>query len=84
MLASTKESSHRVYLGRGIWAEVELLWRAGAFEPLPWTYADYRTPEALGFFGKAREALKKFRREASRDGPGERKGEQGGESPRGA
>jgi hypothetical protein len=68
-LASTKESPHRVYLGRGIWGELELLWNAGAFEPLPWTYADYRTPEALAFFGEAREALKKLRREALREGP---------------
>ncbi len=61
-LASTKERAHRVYLGRGIFAEVELLWEAGAFLPLPWTYPDYRTAAARALFAAARGALKKERR----------------------
>jgi hypothetical protein len=66
VLASTKDAFHRVWLGRGIFAEVEMTWSAGRFEPLPWTYADYRTAGALAFFGEAREALKRLRREARR------------------
>jgi hypothetical protein len=41
VLATTKDYAHRIYLGEGIYAEVTLLYRGGAFEPLPWTYPDY-------------------------------------------
>jgi len=59
VLASTKDAPHRVYVGGGIFAEVELIWKQGAFEPLAWTYPDYRTPEALGFFAEARGLMKR-------------------------
>jgi Domain of unknown function (DUF4416) len=55
LLATTKDQAHRVYLGRGVYAEVTLRFQAGAFEPWPWTYADYREPAVREFLGKARE-----------------------------
>lgn len=54
-LASTKDNSHRIYLGDGIFAEVTLRYRHGAFEPWPWTYADYRLPCVHDFLQAARE-----------------------------
>jgi hypothetical protein len=42
VLATTKARPHRVYLGQGIWAEATLVFERGAFQPLPWTYPDYR------------------------------------------
>jgi hypothetical protein len=54
LLATTKDQAHRVYLRDGIYAEVTLRFQAGAYEPWPWTYADYRE-EAL------RAVLKEFR-----------------------
>ena len=42
MLATTKDQAHRIYLRDGIYAEVTLRFHDGAFEPWPWTYADYR------------------------------------------
>ncbi|HEC78181.1 MAG TPA: DUF4416 family protein [candidate division WOR-3 bacterium] len=59
ILASTKNYSHRIYLGRGIYAEVTLLYRNGGFQVLEWTYPDYREKSTLEFFNKAREFLKK-------------------------
>jgi hypothetical protein len=53
-LATTKDQSHRIYLGKGIFAEVTLRFRAGAFEPWPWTYPSYRQPELLAFLKEAR------------------------------
>lgn len=41
VLASTKDSSHRVPLGRGIYAEVTLVYEHGRFRPVEWTYPDY-------------------------------------------
>ncbi|MFP3895570.1 MAG: DUF4416 family protein [Anaerolineales bacterium] len=43
VLATTKNHGHRIYLNRGIYAEVTLIYRDGNFRPLPWTYPDYRT-----------------------------------------
>jgi Domain of unknown function (DUF4416) len=55
LLATTKDQAHRIYLGMGIFAEVTLRFQAGAFEPWPWTYADYRQPCVISFLGEARE-----------------------------
>lgn len=55
MLATTKDQAHRIYLRDGIYAEVTLRYHAGAFEPWPWTYADYRTPHVHAFLEQARE-----------------------------
>ena len=41
ILASTKDSSHRVPLGGGIYAEVTLMFERGAWRPVEWTYPDY-------------------------------------------
>jgi hypothetical protein len=63
LLATTKDQAHRVYLRDGIFAEVTLRYHAGAFEPWPWTYADYRLPEVHGFLLQARD----FYRQRLRD-----------------
>lgn len=55
LLATTKDQSHRVYLRDGIFAEVTLRFQAGAWEPWPWTYADYREPFVREFLLRARE-----------------------------
>jgi hypothetical protein len=58
VLASTKDFSHRIYLGRGIYAEVTLIFRRGHFEPLEWTYPDYRTEGHRRFFEKIRSTYR--------------------------
>lgn len=55
ILASTKNYSHRIYLQKGIYAEVTLVYQNGAFNFLPWTYPDYKYAAAVDFFKKARE-----------------------------
>jgi hypothetical protein len=59
ILASTKNYSHRIYLGKGIYGEVTLIFKNNAFNPLSWTYPDYQEESTLEFFSKAREILKK-------------------------
>jgi hypothetical protein len=54
VLASTKNFSHRIYLGRGIYGEVTLRYRANRFEPLDWTYPDYQDIHLLDFLKQAR------------------------------
>lgn len=56
VLASTKNYQHRIYLGRGIYAEVTLRYKKGkSFEPWEWTYPDYRAREYLEIFNHLRK-----------------------------
>lgn len=57
ILLTTKNYSHRIYLKDGIYAEVTLLFRNKSFEPLAWTYPDYRTETAINFFNEVRKRL---------------------------
>lgn len=55
VLASTKDRSHRIYLGDRIFAEVTLLFENKEFIPMKWTYADYRTKEYRDILLKIRQ-----------------------------
>jgi hypothetical protein len=55
VLFSTKNFYHRIYLGKGIFAEVTLYYTKGKYEFFPWTYPDYKTKEYTDFFLKLRE-----------------------------
>jgi len=59
VLFSTKNYSHRVYIGEGIFAEVTLLYKHKQFHALDWTYPDYKTQTAIEFFSKVREVYNK-------------------------
>jgi len=65
VLFTTKDYSHRLYLGENIYGEVTLKFEKGVFAAWPWTYPDYKTREYTDFFMKVRgiyhEALKKKR-----------------------
>jgi hypothetical protein len=58
VLASTKDHSHRLYIGEGIFAEVTLRYRQHAFQPWEWTYKDYKTQATLTFFHQLRALYK--------------------------
>ncbi|MFW6457760.1 MAG: DUF4416 family protein [Planctomycetota bacterium] len=55
VLATAKNYAHRIYLDRGIYAEITLKWSDGEFVPHPWTYPDYRSTEYRNFFRRIRE-----------------------------
>ena len=55
ILFTTKNYSHRIYLKNGIYAEVTLHYKNGAFMPWEWTYPDYKTRLYLEFFNKVRD-----------------------------
>jgi Domain of unknown function (DUF4416) len=73
LLGTTKDQAHRIYLRDGIYAEVTLRFQAGAFEPWPWTYADYRQDCVREFLKRARdfyrEQVRRHAGESSRDEP---------------
>ena len=49
VLATGKNFTHRIYLDRGIYADLTLMYQKGAFRALPWTYPDYRQDEMKNF-----------------------------------
>lgn len=63
VLATTKDRSHRIYIGQRIYAEVTLHFTQGRWEPWPWTYPDYRQAEYHEFFMRVRQTLLAQRRQ---------------------
>lgn len=57
VLATTKNYSHRIYIGKQMYAEVTLIFDKGAWQPLPYTYPDYRLAYYHEFFSKVRTKL---------------------------
>lgn len=55
VLLTTKDYTHRVYIGSRIFAESTLHYRDGSFRPWPWTYPDYASDGIVEYFNKARE-----------------------------
>lgn len=69
VLATGKDYAHRLYLAQGILGDLTLIYRRGAFHPLPWTYPDYARGELPGLLTSVRRKylwqLQMMRREAS-------------------
>jgi Domain of unknown function (DUF4416) len=57
VLASTKDHAHRIYLRDGIYAELTLMYRHRRWQPLEWTYPDYRRADFHQYFDACREYL---------------------------
>jgi hypothetical protein len=55
VLASTKDFCHRIYLDRGIFAEITLVYKKNSFTYWDWTYPDYRTKEYIDIFNHIRQ-----------------------------
>jgi hypothetical protein len=55
VLASGKNFTHRIYIGKGIYADLTLLFQKGAFQTLPWTYPDYAVQEMRQFLMQVRQ-----------------------------
>jgi hypothetical protein len=58
VLATTKDHAHRIYLRRGIYAEVTLHFESGGWRSHPWTYPDYAADTYHSAFTRARNRLK--------------------------
>ncbi len=42
VLTSVKTLPHKIYLGDGVFAEIEMIYKNKQFQPMDWAYADYR------------------------------------------
>ncbi|MEW6101785.1 MAG: DUF4416 family protein [Candidatus Omnitrophota bacterium] len=56
VLASTKDYKHRIYLNKGIYAEITLYYQDNSFKPWEWTYPDYKSEEHIVIFNQIRQA----------------------------
>lgn len=56
VLLTTKPGSHRIYLEKGIYADLELVYVKKGFRPLEWTYPDYRSKDYIDFFDSVRDS----------------------------
>lgn len=54
VLATTKNYSHRIYLGRGIFGDVHLKYQKHQFQANDWTYPDYTETFVIDFFDQVR------------------------------
>ena len=58
VLASTKDHAHRMYLSRGIYAEVTLFYKHRQWQIRDWTFPDYQRADYQQFFSTCREYLR--------------------------
>jgi len=54
VLFTTKNRSHRIYLDKGIYADLELTFEDKTFRPLKWAYPDCKSGEYIDFFNLIR------------------------------
>jgi hypothetical protein len=54
VLATGKNYVHRIYLSKGIYADLTLVYKKKSFRPLDWTYPDYADPVIIELFNGMR------------------------------
>ena len=59
VLLSRKEGPHKIYLCKGVWADLVLLKVKGGYQNLPWTFPDLRDGKYNDFFLQVLEKFKK-------------------------
>ena len=68
ILVTGKNYTHRVYLSKGIFADLTLIFNRGSFRPLEWTFKDYASPEIISLFNDVRERYKRQLRGVIKEG----------------
>jgi len=63
ILATGKNYIHRIYLAKGIYADLTLIFHGGTFKPLAWTYPDYADERVIGMFNIVRNGYLQHIRE---------------------
>jgi hypothetical protein len=69
ILATGKNYSHRIYLGKGVFAEVTMMFgKKNIIKELPWTYRDYLYEPARSFLLDIREKYRSKRENLLKNG----------------
>ncbi len=56
VVSTSKYRGNRIYIGDGVFVELELFYHHGSFQPFVWTYTDYK--DHIPFFNNLRKKLK--------------------------
>ncbi len=80
VLATGKNYTHRIYLDRGIYADLTLVYTGGGFKALDWTYPDYSSDPIRTFLAEARS---RYRLDLRRCGGADGEGAPAGDDPPG-
>ncbi len=71
VLATGKNYAHRIYIGKGIYADLTLIYKEGGFQKLPWTYPDYADERMIAFLEMIRNKYAEdLKRNLPRQTPG--------------
>jgi len=54
VLGSVKYGIHKIYLDKGIYADMALHYEKGSYSPYPWAFMDFKFPDYYPFFLKMR------------------------------
>ncbi len=57
VLATGKPYSHRIYLGEGVYADLNYIFENKTYKKLSWTYPDYADQEKIDWFNLMRKKL---------------------------
>ena len=57
ILVSTKNFTHRIYLGKGIYAELTLMFKKDGPQDFAWTYPDFKSASVKDFLWNERNVL---------------------------
>ena len=63
ILATGKAAFHRPYLGKGVYADLTLIYHNGSYRPLHWTYPDYAGENIISLMNRLRADLLEDRRD---------------------
>lgn len=60
VITTFKRFSHRIYLGKGVYAHLEYIFKKKSPSPLPWTYPDFLQENYIKLFKKWYEIYQKY------------------------
>jgi len=66
ILATGKNYVHRIYLSKGIYADLTLIYKRESYRTLEWTYPDYADPDMIVWFNEVRKQYMEQLREMKR------------------
>jgi len=72
VLATTKNFTHRIYLGKGIYADLTMMFRKGQTVLFEWTYPDFRLKALRDFFYSQRQSILEIRNISKKERPNRR------------
>lgn len=55
VLATCKNFAHKIYVGKGVYADLTLVYKDGKYNTLPWTFPNYKDENMIAFISKVRE-----------------------------